>query len=161
MLYFIKAENSIKIGFTDSPVSRVSTIQVSVACYAEVLLLIDGTRVDEKQLHRQFHAHRTHGEWFDICPELMTYIDDNMHRDRRYEFGLIKDTSFAGNNQLARIRHEARVTAKQLGLMLNVAQQAVAATEKRELKGALTLSTMRRTAEALGYTFEYRFVKNN
>jgi len=52
------------------------------------------------------------------------------------------------------------MTAAQLAARLKVSQPRVFALEKDEIRGALTLETMSRTAQALDCTFVYALVPN-
>jgi predicted DNA-binding mobile mystery protein A len=52
------------------------------------------------------------------------------------------------------------MTAAQLAARLKVSQPRVFAVEKDEIRGALTLETMSRTAQALDCTFVYALVPN-
>lgn len=56
------------------------------------------------------------------------------------------------------IRDALGMTAKQLAGRLGVAQQAVARIEKDELRGAVTIKTLRRVAECLDCVFVCGFV---
>jgi predicted DNA-binding mobile mystery protein A len=59
------------------------------------------------------------------------------------------------------IKHTRRtlgVSATWLGARLGIAQSSVAALENNERSGVISLSSLRRAADALGYDVEYRFV---
>ena len=58
------------------------------------------------------------------------------------------------------IREAIGMTAAQLAARLKVSQPRVFALEKDEIRGALTLETMNRTAQALDCTFVYALVPN-
>lgn len=61
---------------------------------------------------------------------------------------------------LRAIREAIGMTAAQLANRLKVSQPRVFALEKDEIRGALTLETMSRAAQALDCTFVYAFVPN-
>ena len=58
------------------------------------------------------------------------------------------------------IREAIGMTAAQLAVRLNVTQPRVFALEKNEARGALTLETISRVAQALNCTFVYALVPN-
>ena len=53
MIYFVKANNSIKIGCSDNPKHRIGGIQCSNPDKLEVLLVIDGDKSLECELHQK------------------------------------------------------------------------------------------------------------
>jgi len=59
---------------------------------------------------------------------------------------------------LRSIREALGMSGKQLGERLNVSQPRIVQLEKNELSGALTLKTMRQTAEAMDCRFVYAIV---
>jgi len=56
------------------------------------------------------------------------------------------------------IRDALGMTAAQLAVRIGVTQPRIAALEKAEVTGAVTLESLRRTAEGLGCTFVYAFI---
>ena len=158
MIYFLKANNRIKIGYSHDPSDRISGIQTSSPYRIEVLLLIDGDRDEERELHARFRDLRKSGEWFQFDESLRNYIENNDHRDRKYEFGLGPADDFEGNEQVRRLRSKHNVIADELARRLNVSQQAISAMELREKDGSVTIKNMQKIGDALGYEFQYRFV---
>jgi hypothetical protein len=158
MIYFLKADLKIKIGFTDDPPKRISSIQVSSPFPLEVMLIIDGNYEKERELHSIFKEFRTSGEWFDLAEPITNFIDQNLRYDRRYEFGFIKD-DFMGNEQILRLRLKHNLTLRELGEKLNITGQSVKEIQDRERTGGLTINVFKNVAESLGYVFEYRFTR--
>ncbi len=70
LVYFIKFDGRIKIGFTTNLPQRMRSIP-----HDEVLALIPGTVSTERALHRKFDSLRANGEWFTAGPQLRSYID--------------------------------------------------------------------------------------
>lgn len=67
MIYFIKAGQYTKIGYTNGELStRIASIQTGCPFKLELLFTIDGDVDKERMLHRQFSLYRGVGEWFDI-----------------------------------------------------------------------------------------------
>jgi DNA-binding XRE family transcriptional regulator len=158
MIYFLKANDRIKIGYTHDPADRISQIKTSSPYELEVVLLIDGNRDEERELHDRFRDLRRFGEWFQFDEPLRNYIESNDHRDRRYEFGLGPADDFEGNEQIRRLRSKHNMIAGELATRLNVSQQAISAIELREKDGSVTIKNMQKIGDALGFEFQYRFV---
>lgn len=67
MIYFIHApeRKRVKIGFTNWKVQRrLATLQSSCPEKLYLLACMEGTVVEERALHQQFHQYRDGGEWF-------------------------------------------------------------------------------------------------
>jgi hypothetical protein len=157
MIYFLKANEKVKIGYADDPSKRIPAIQTSSPYELEVLLIIDGNYNKEHELHKKFQNYRTSGEWFEYEETLKTFIKENFEFDRKYEFGFsIED--FAGNEQVLRLRKQHNLTLQALGYKLNITAQSVKEIQDREKTRTVTISVLDNVAQALGYKFEYRFV---
>jgi len=157
MIYFLKADKRVKIGYASDPSNRISQIQTSSSHVLEVLLIIDGNRDEERELHARFRNLRRSGEWFQFEEPIRSYIESNIHRDRKYEFGLAFG-DFEGNEQVLRLRTKNGISTAKLGEMLNVSQQRVCEIQAYERNRRVTIRTLQRVADVLGYNFEYRFV---
>lgn len=72
IVYFVGGETGpVKIGFTQQPIKeRLKCIQNGSPVKLHVLALRKDGRAREAVYHRQFAAHRLHGEWFERCPEI-------------------------------------------------------------------------------------------
>ena len=157
MVYFIKAENRLKIGYAEDPSKRIPSIQTSSPFQLEVLLIIDGDYSVESDLHKRFQDFRVSGEWFEFNDEIKSFIDEHLENDRKYEFGFEND-EFLGNQQLKRLRKTKKISMESLGQILNMTKQSVSENEKREELGSITLNNLKKMGNALGYKLEYRFV---
>ena len=157
MIYFLKADNKVKIGYADDPSKRIPSIQTSSPFELEVLLIIDGNYDKESELHKRFQKLRKSGEWFDLKEPIQTFIKENLELDRKYEFGFIIE-DFAGNEQVLRLRKQHRLSLKAFGAKLNITSQAAQQLQDREKTGAVTIKLLENIAEVLGYKFEYRFL---
>ena len=156
MIYFLKANDKVKIGYADDPSKRIPGIQTSSPFELEVLLIIDGNYDKESELHKRFQKHRTSGEWFDLEGPIQSFINENLELDRKYEFGFIIE-DFAGNEQVLRLRKRHRLSLKALAEKLNISSQAVHQIQEREKEGTVAIKLLENIAEVLGYKFEYRF----
>lgn len=77
VIYFVRspAMNAIKIGVAGDPLSRIRDLQVGCPDAYELLGTIEGGRLKEQELHRQFAHLRILGEWFRAEKELLGAID--------------------------------------------------------------------------------------
>lgn len=71
IVYFVRFQERVKIGFTTNMRSRMSAIP-----HEEVLGTQPGTLADEKRYHRMFAHLRVTGEWFRAEPDLLAFIAD-------------------------------------------------------------------------------------
>jgi Meiotically up-regulated gene 113 len=63
----------IKIGFSQDPIRRVSSIQVASPTELTIEWIIDGSLDLEAQIHKDFCSYRVRGEWFH--PDTLPLID--------------------------------------------------------------------------------------
>jgi hypothetical protein len=76
-VYFIGGKiGAVKIGTTIAPLERLATFQLGSPIKLSILALERGDATKEREYHQRFAVHRSHGEWFERCPELMSLIDD-------------------------------------------------------------------------------------
>jgi hypothetical protein len=86
-IYFITDGSAVKIGFSEIPRSRIADIQACSPSPLTLIAMIKGRMSDEQKLHVRFHAHRLHGEWFKLTPELRSQIAMiQEEEDNRTEF---------------------------------------------------------------------------
>ena len=156
MIYFLKADKRIKIGYANDPSLRIPSIQTSSPYELEVLLIIEGNYDTENELHKKFQKYRASGEWFEYSEKLKLYIKENQHLDRKFEFGFIL-TDFAGNDQVLRLRKRHKLTLEGLGDKLNITTQSVKEIQDREKAGTISINVLENVAKVLGYKLEYRF----
>lgn len=82
-VYFIEAPSvaRIKIGWVkDDLRRRVALLQIGSPVPLVPIAFMEGTRADERRLHRRFKSSREAGEWFRDTPELRTFIRENACR---------------------------------------------------------------------------------
>ena len=159
MVYFIRQGEFIKIGFTESPLNRLSQLQTANPTNLEVLLIIDGERDLEAKYHELFKDHAHRGEWFFDCPHIQEHISINMQDDLRPFYGLAASSIDPSKQKLKGLRIERNMSLKQVGDLMDVSKQSVREAEDRERDGSITLKTMERYANALGYELHYEFSK--
>jgi hypothetical protein len=117
MIYFLKANNRIKIGNANDPTQRIPSIQTSSPFDLEVLLIIDGNYDKERELHQKFEEFRKSGEWFEYSEPIKDFISQSSFEDRKYEFGFVNE-DFAGNEQIWILRKRHKMSRNRLALNL-------------------------------------------
>lgn len=73
-VYFIRAGDRIKIGFSRTPNIRLKTLQTGNGERLELLKVIPGSYDLESSLQADFRQFKTIGDWFQANPELLAYI---------------------------------------------------------------------------------------
>lgn len=74
VVYFVGGHGQVKIGYTSNLANRISALSGAAGTELNVLRTIDGGRPTERWLHKKFAAYRTHGEWFEYHPDMMTVM---------------------------------------------------------------------------------------
>lgn len=78
-VYFIEAGDLVKIGVTKDVTKRLASLQTGSPARLNMIGFIPGTDKEEKELHRKFSSHRSHGEWFKKTNDLINYIKEVCH----------------------------------------------------------------------------------
>lgn len=89
-IYALKAGAEVKLGFTSkSPARRIRQLQTGQALPLELVALVPGTRLDERQLHARLRAARIRGEWFDANhPDVKAWVSVHEYTSRTPNFVL-------------------------------------------------------------------------
>ncbi len=82
-VYFVRGGDRIKIGYAANTGRRIADLQTASPVPLELLTAIPGSRDLERELHRQFAALRTHGEWFRAEDPLLSHVDRLRERQLR------------------------------------------------------------------------------
>lgn len=70
-IYYLQIAGHIKIGWTSNLDQRMRNYPPNT----QLLAIHPGSRDEEKQLHRRFAVHRSHGnEWYPLVPVLLDHI---------------------------------------------------------------------------------------
>jgi len=73
-VYFISDGDSIKIGFSAIPLSRLADLQSSSPRELKMLGHFPGTMANEQDLHIRFREFHLRGEWFKSDPHILDLI---------------------------------------------------------------------------------------
>ena len=154
MVYFVKHTEYVKIGFTNDIRNRLSQLQISCPVKLKLLGLIKGGEEDETILHKKFKHLSSNGEWFNCTQELCDFIE-SLDRELMWKYGFEHcDSSPIG--EIRRCRLEKNLSLEELGHLLGTSKQSVLDMEKRELQGKVSISTVAKALDVMGYTYQYR-----
>lgn len=73
-VYFIQCGRAIKIGSSRNPWARLTQLKTGMPEAPRLLGHFNAPMSREKELHKQFAAHRINGEWFRDCDEIRAAI---------------------------------------------------------------------------------------
>jgi hypothetical protein len=74
MVYFFRAGDFVKIGFSKSVEGRLRTIQTGCPLDVSILGFVEGDVRDEQEIQKRFRKHHHRNEWFNATPELLSDI---------------------------------------------------------------------------------------
>lgn len=79
IIYFVRPGNSrfVKIGWTGDYSARLNALRTNNPEPINLLRAIEGTMADEKSLHTMFARHRVHGEWYELVPRILAFIESS------------------------------------------------------------------------------------
>jgi hypothetical protein len=73
-VYFIVAGKKVKIGTAKNPLKRHASLQCGSPVPLRLMAQTPGDTRLERELHDRWDAHRLHGEWFRLVPEIVAFI---------------------------------------------------------------------------------------
>jgi hypothetical protein len=150
MIYFIENTETkhIKIGFSTDVRRRLIDLQISSPHELKILTICEGDDKLEKELHKRFGEHHFRGEWFLPNKELKEYIKSfpEYRHSKKELFGLRK------------LRSEKKISMEELGKKMKISKQGVKDAEDRYENGNITINSLKKYLDALGY--EYTIVFN-
>lgn len=73
-VYFLRAGDAIKIGFSIEPNQRKSGLQVGNPVELETLATVSVNKITEREAKDKFNHLKIRGEWFRAEPELLEFI---------------------------------------------------------------------------------------
>jgi DNA-binding XRE family transcriptional regulator len=159
MIYFIKQENYVKIGFTNRFKARLNDLQVGSPVKLEVLAIIEGDKKDEYTLHQKFNHICSNGEWFMYCDELKSFID-SLDNHLMWKYGFINEYN-SPIGLIKQTRLELNLSMEELADKLNITKQGVLDMEKRDMQGRITIGVLSKTLSAMNYKLGVRAIKEN
>lgn len=82
-VYFIRADERVKIGYAKNYKSRIRELQTGCPHKLVLLAAVEAKPAVERELHQKFAAQRVQGEWFHLDGDLSKYLDGYYLRQRR------------------------------------------------------------------------------
>lgn len=76
-IYFIRAAENVKIGFSRDTKRRMAELQTFFPFPLEMLGSIPGSTLTERQMHHRFRSLRVNGEWFRHSSEIDGFLEKN------------------------------------------------------------------------------------
>lgn len=118
MIYAVqdRASRLIKFGYSRSPRTRLTKMRTDCPGDLDILVVIEGEKADEAQLHRQFAQYHARGEWFFPAIAVLAFIDEAS--ERAVPFAKPRSKRELRTGLLARWMVENGLTDKQLGALL-------------------------------------------
>jgi hypothetical protein len=79
VIYFVKNpdDGRIKIGQSENVRSRILWLRSTSKANVELLGVMEGSRLLEREIHARFASGWIDGEWFEATPELLAFIAEN------------------------------------------------------------------------------------
>jgi hypothetical protein len=93
-IYFLRAGQWVKIGFSTDPTGRFTSLKTALPAPVTCLVSVPGSARLERRLHEIFRKHRGQGEWFKAVPELTRLMA------QAAAFGTFRDALFGPNTQI-------------------------------------------------------------
>lgn len=76
MIYFLRHEDLVKIGYSCDVASRIKSISAMSPVSLALMGTCSGGRDKERSIHQDFAHCHSHGEWFYLAPELLKFIQE-------------------------------------------------------------------------------------
>jgi DNA-binding XRE family transcriptional regulator len=154
MIYIVKQLDYVKIGYTSRFKKRFQELQVASPVKLEVLALIKGDRIDEKNFHDAFNHLSSNGEWFFYNDEIERFVEA-LDKDLMWKYGLTEEkTSPIG--LIKQTRLEKNWSMEELGEKLGITKQGVMDMERRDAQGRITTGTLYKALATMGYVYQAR-----
>ncbi len=154
MIYIVKQLDYVKIGFTSRFKKRFQELQVASPVKLEVLGLIKGDRVNEKNFHDAFKHLSSNGEWFLYNDEIERFVE-TLDKDLMWKYGLTEE-KLSPIGLIKQTRLEKNWSMEELGEKLGITKQGVMDMERRDAQGRITTGTLYKALATMGYVYQAR-----
>jgi hypothetical protein len=96
----------VKIGHSRDVQARIRTLTVGNPDELQVVLILEGSKTQEYEIHGRFKSLRLRGEWFEFAEELRCFVADRLEDDSSLARNEIEcaDGCCAGNQLQAAAR---------------------------------------------------------
>jgi DNA-binding XRE family transcriptional regulator len=140
MIYVVKQSDYVKIGYTSRFKKRLQQLQVSSPVKLEVLALIKGDKVDERNFHDAFKHISSNNEWFHYNEEIERFVEA-LDKDLMWKYGLIEEKN-SPIGLIKQTRLEKNLSLEEVGEKLGITKQGVMDMERRDAQGRITINTL-------------------
>ena len=154
MIYIVKQLDYVKIGYTSRFKTRLYQLQNGSPVKLEVLALIKGDKVDEKNYHDAFKHLSSNGEWFFYNDEIERFVE-SLDKDLMWKYGLTEEKS-SPIGLIKQTRLEKNWSMEELGEKLGITKQGVMDMERRDAQGRITTGTLYKALATMGYVYQAR-----
>ncbi len=89
-------------------------------------------------------------------PEIDEYIS-SLNKDLMWEYGFESEDNYKFS-KIKKCRLDKNMSLEELGNLLGISKQAVLDMEKREMQGRISIASILKSLEVMGYEFQYRAV---
>lgn len=157
MIYFIKSERYVKIGYSANPIKRVAQLKVSIPYHIKVVCIISGGLSDERNLHKKFMSSHYRGEWFHLSEEIVDYMDNA--KNLMWQMGFDEEgiSDLYEINPLKALRLSKGYSLEEAADKMGVTKQSLREAEIRCFQGKITINALARYGKAIGGKLQYRF----
>lgn len=129
-VYFVRAPDAVKIGWSMDPRRRFDELQVGSPVALKLAGAIRGSEEDEKALHECFEHLRQRGEWFRVDPALTGAIAFLIWREQRA--GVVLPNKRRRRAVLRALFGDVRFPGEEEALEAAVARRGPAAARDQE-----------------------------
>lgn len=77
-VYFMRCGDWVKIGFSLEPMGRVAHLHTNQPHEISAVVIVRGTREDERRAHAAVKSERLRGEWFNYTPAVANLISRSL-----------------------------------------------------------------------------------
>ena len=74
-IYFVRCLDRVKIGWSSDLKGRLRSIQTTAPAEIKLIGKMRGSIKQERELHARFGHHRLSGEWFNVAPEILAFVE--------------------------------------------------------------------------------------
>lgn len=83
-VYFIKSNNSLKIGVSHDPKKRLNDLQTANAHKLELIGYINGDSSKERKIQSEMCKYHMRGEWFKYCENVKRHVNRLIEKERMH-----------------------------------------------------------------------------
>jgi len=74
-IYFFALNDQVKVGYTSNLLTRIKSFRLHTGGMGKFILLVNGARFDEAQIHEDLSQYHITGEWFSLTNQVYSYME--------------------------------------------------------------------------------------